>query len=208
MADVKCTDGLIPFTRWITPTRLPKRFTTQMYIYFLPLTNTPSASTADSIPTDSEAMIANPTSDGGIEHTTARFLPPSKWLEMSQAGEIILFEPQYVLLHLLAPLLSPENMACTIDAKELARQREEVLDFVKSGDPPWTEKCISPIQLSGKQEDGRVVVGLHKPGPELEGSGRRGDDERVVLVQIRKDGPRRVGVVWKREVFEGEREKL
>ncbi|MCJ1251030.1 hypothetical protein MMC30_008261 [Trapelia coarctata] len=201
-------DGLIPFTRWITPTHLLKRFTTQMYIYFLPLANTPSASAAKSIPTNSEAMIANPTSDGGIEHTTARFLPPSKWLEMSQVGEIILFEPQYVLLHLLAPLLSPENAPITIDPKELARQRERVLNFVKSGDPPWTEKCISPIQFSGKQEDGRVVIGLHKPGPELEGSRRRGDDERVVLVLFRKDGLRKVGVVWKNDVLKEERGRL
>ena len=153
-------------------------------------------------------MVANPTSDGGIEHTTARFLPPSKWLEMSQAGEIILFEPQYVLLHLLAPLISPDNGSLTVDTKELAWQRERILEFVKSGNPPWTEKCISPIQLSGRQEDGSVVIGLHKPGPELEGSKRRGDDERVVLTQSRKDGPKRVEVVWRKDVFREEREKL
>ena len=83
-----------------------------------------------------------------------------------------------------------------------------VLDFVKTGDPPWTEKCISPIGLLWKQADGRAALGLDKPGPELEGSGRRGDDERVVLVQFRKEGPRKVEVAWKKDVFKEEREKL
>ncbi|KAK3094296.1 hypothetical protein LTR53_019442, partial [Teratosphaeriaceae sp. CCFEE 6253] len=32
-------EGLIPFTRWVTPTNVPKRFTTQMYLYFLPTLN-------------------------------------------------------------------------------------------------------------------------------------------------------------------------
>ncbi|MCJ1476267.1 hypothetical protein MMC13_004933 [Lambiella insularis] len=200
------TEGLIPFTRWITPTNIPKRFTTQMYIHFLPLPNTPSASTAQPLPTDSEAMIADPTSDGGIEHTTARFLPPSKWLEMSRAGEIILFPPQFLLLHLLAPFLSPENVPATTDPAELARQRQRVVEFVNSGDPPWTQKCISPIGLLWKQGDGRAVLGLDKPGVELEGSNRRGDDERVVLVDFRKEGPRKVEVKWKRDVFREERD--
>lgn len=153
-------------------------------------------------------MIANPTSDGGIEHTTARFRTPSKWLEMSRAGETILFPPQYFLLHLLEPFLSPENVPNAADTKNLVRQREMVLDFVKTGDPPWTEKCISPIGLLWKQADGRAALGLDKPGPELEGSGRRGDDERVVLVQFRKEGPRKVEVAWKKDVFKEEREKL
>jgi hypothetical protein len=207
-ADTTCTDGLIPFTRWITPTNIPKRFTTQMYIYFLPLVNTSSATSAKSIPTDSEAMIANPTSDGGIEHTTARFLPPSKWLEMSRAGEIILYSPQYLLLHLLEPFISPENVPSITDQRELARQREMVLDFVKSGSPPWTDKCISPIALLGKQADGRAALGLDKPGLELEGSGRRGDDERLVLVEFRKEGLRKVEVAWRKDICMEEREKL
>lgn len=50
-----------------------------------------------------------------------------------------------------------------------------------------------------------MVLGLDKPGLELEGSGRRGDEERVVLVEFRKDGPRKVEVRWRREVFSEER---
>ena len=200
------TDGLIPFTRWITPTHIPKRFTTQMYIYFLPVAKTGSTSTAGHLPVQSEALIPTPTSDGGIEHTAARFLPPSKWLSMSRAGEIILFPPQFFLLHLLSPFLSPENVPTVLDPEELSRQREAVVDFVKSGDPPWGEKCMSPIGLFWKGSDGRAVLGLDKPGLELEGSGRRGDVERVVLVDFRKEGPREVEVAWKKDVFKEERE--
>lgn len=200
------TDSLIPFTRWITPTNIPKRFTTQMYIYFLPVAKIGSTNAAGPLPVQSEALIPTPTSDGGIEHTAARFLPPSKWLSMSRAGEIILFPPQFFLLHLLSPFLSPENIPTVLDPGELARQREAVVDFVKSGDPPWGEKCMSPIGLFWKGSDGRAVLGLDKPGPELERSGRRGDPERVVLVEFRKEGPRKVEVAWKKDVFKGERE--
>src|ERR1700753_2590512 len=54
-------DNLIPFTRWITPPNVPKRFTTQMYLYFLPLPSESSAPQNNGIgpiPTDSEKMIA------------------------------------------------------------------------------------------------------------------------------------------------------
>ena len=198
-------DGLIPFTRWITPANLLKRFTTQMYIYFLPLREAPSGACSNALPTDSEAMIAHPTSDGGIEHTTARFLPPSKWLDMSRAGEVILFPPQFFLLHLLAPFLSPEQGGGSPSTDELVRQRQRVVEFVTSGDPPWTEKCMSPTGLMWKRGDGRAVLGLDKPGTELEGSKRRGDRERVVLVEFGKGGPRRVEVAWRADVFREER---
>ena len=207
-------DSLIPFTRWITPPNLAKRFTTQMYIYFLPQANNSPESTVESLSAKSEAMIANPTSDGGVEHTTARFLPPWEWLELSRAGKVILFPPQFFLLHLLAPILCPRPSQTVIDPAELARQRQKVVEFVKTGDPPWTEKCISPIGLLWKQDDGRAVLGLDKPGLELEGSTRKGDPERAVLVDFQKGGPRKVEVVWKKDVFRidrastGSREKL
>lgn len=54
-------------------------------------------------------------------------------------------------------------------------------------------------------KDGRSVLGLDYPGPELEGSGRGGDGERVVLVRFKKEGPRDVEVRGRREVFDAER---
>lgn len=56
-----------------------------------------------------------------------------------------------------------------------------------------------------RKSDGRSVLGLDKPGPELVGSGRGGDGERVVLVRFSKEGPRDVEVRWRKEVLEEER---
>jgi len=198
------SDNLIPFTRWVTPTNIPRRFTTQMYLYFLPLPS--NSSSPGSLPMTSEAIIPTPTSDGGLEHTAARFLPPSAWLSMARSGEIILFPPQFFLLHLLSPFLSPENVPNVIGPQELARQRDALMDFVNTGDPPWGEKCISPSGILWKQGDGRAVLALDKPGPELEGSGRRGDADRVVLVRFNKEGPRELDVAWKKDIIREERE--
>ncbi|MCJ1362433.1 hypothetical protein MMC16_001536 [Acarospora aff. strigata] len=197
-------DNLIPFTRWVTPTNIPHRFTTQMYLYFLPLPS--SSSSSGSLPTKSEAIIPTPTSDGGLEHTAARFLPPLAWLSMARSGEIILFPPQFFLLHLLHPFLSPENVPNVIGPDELARQREALIEFVKTGDPPWGEKCISPAGVMWKEGDGRAVLALDKPGPELEGSGRSGDSERVVLVRFTKEGPRELDVAWRKDILNEEKQ--
>ena len=80
------------------------------------------------------------------------------------------------------------------------------MEFVKTGDPPWGEKCISPTGIMWKEGDGRAVLALDKPGPELEGSGRRGDAERVVLVKFRREGPRELDVAWKKVVLREERQ--
>ncbi|KAF2237250.1 hypothetical protein EV356DRAFT_496828 [Viridothelium virens] len=211
------TDGLIPFTRWITPPHLPKRFTTQMYLYFLPVASTSSHADNPSMgPLSSnmstEAMIPSPTHDGGIEHTAARFLPPSAWLRMANNEEIILFPPQYFLLHLIAPFLSPDNAPTPMEPGELSRQRGALLEFVRNGggQTPWAEKAISPEVVlktkPGGYGDGRTMLGLAKPGPELSGTGRTGDAERIVYVDFRKEGTRRVEVRMKKDAFEDERD--
>ncbi|KAI9697160.1 MAG: hypothetical protein M1820_007896 [Bogoriella megaspora] len=210
------TDGLIPFTRWITPLHNPKRFTTQMYLYFLPVSTSASTSTTSFGPLSSdsstEAVIPTPTPDGGIEHTAARFLPPSTWLSMANAGDIILFPPQYFLLTLIAPFLSPSTSPTPLSPSEFSRQRGALMEFVRKGggEVAWGEKVISPEVVlktkKGGYGDGRVILGLDKPGPELAGSGRKGDAERVVYVEFKKEGPRRVEVRAKKEALEAERE--
>ena len=217
------SEGLIPFTRWVTPTNVPRRFTTQMYIYFLPTSSatplTPQGQDATN-PEDGEGFepevaIPTPTTDGGLEHTTARFLPASAWLRLAQEGRIILFPPQFFLLHQAAQhldnLSSPTAYGSItrdhVPREELEARRKRLVDFIKSGDPPWTEKCISPVpQAPGKRrarEDGRGVLGLDRPGPELEAAnaGRRGHYEDCVLVDFRKEGPRRVAVVSREEAM-------
>ena len=181
-----------------------------MYLYFLPL---PSPQPSPEDPEEGttgikpETIVHKPTSDGGKEHTSARFFPPSKWLSMARAGEIILFPPQFFLLHLLTPFLSPENVPNILDVEQLEQQRTLVKDFVKSGNPNWMEKCISPTALGNKLPDGRVAMSLNHPGMELEGSDRKGDDERVVLVNFKEEGPREVEVAWKKDVLTEIREK-
>lgn len=207
-------EGLIPFTRWITPTNVPKRFTTQMYIYFLPTLAATPLSEAEQAQSEEEVKIPLPTTDGGLEHTTARFLPASVWLRLAQEGRIILFPPQFYLLHHVAQhfdnLPSPTAYGSIsrepLPREELERRRKALADFVKTGDPPWTEKVISPIVIparSGKKrDDSRSLLGLEKPGPELADSGRAGVKDDCVLVNFRKEGPRQLAIVSRKEALD------
>jgi len=185
-----------------------------MYVYFLPLaTGDGDSETAGSgkigplSTSGGDVDIPVPTHDGGLEHTEARFLPAQEWIQLAESGEIILFPPQFFLLSLINPFLSPPSGKSLneLSTEELTKQRRGLKEFLKTGDPPWGEKCISPIQFMKRKEDGRVVLALDKPGHELTESGRRGEAERVVLVYFRKEGPRKVEVRWKKEVLEEER---
>lgn len=177
-----------------------------MYLYFLPLAQAPSLSGAvdqsGGTAGGRQAIIPAPTHDGGQEHTEARFLPAQTWIDMAQRGDIILFPPQLFLLHLIAPFLSGDQ--ATSEAV-LTEQRSKLRAFLKTSEPPWGEKCISPIQFMKRKSDGRTVLSLEKPGHELKGSGRKGETERVVLVNFRKEGPRNVEVVWRKDVLAGEK---
>ncbi|TVY24629.1 putative nudix hydrolase [Lachnellula hyalina] len=199
------SDALHPFTRWITPPNLPKRFTTQMYIYFLPLTQTSAQNII------SAYIVPTPTSDGGVEHTAALFASCWDWLNQATKGEVMLFPPQYYLMHLLSPFLIPSPTP--LSTQELQKQRDAVLGFLQGdGDGKgvkWADKVMSPVGLLMRKSDGRSVLSLEKPGPELVGSGRAGDAKRVVLVKFSKEGPRDVEVRWRKEVLDEEkREKL
>lgn len=194
-------ESLLPFTRWITPTNVPKRFTTQMYLYFLPLTQI----TAKNISAD--AVIPMPTSDGGVEHTTALFASCKEWLDQARKNEIILFPPQFYLMWLLAPFLSVSSTR--LPTAELQKQRDGVREFLKGdGDGKgvkWADKVMSPVPLLIRQSDARAVLNLNSPGPELKDSGRKGDEKRVVLVSFSKEGPRNVDVRLRQEVLEEEK---
>lgn len=176
-----------------------------MYIYFLPL-STQSDTGATGITSKSDVVIPAPSHDGGLEHTAARFLPPSEWISLANSGEVLLFPPQFFLLSMIAPFLSPKGAGSTPSKDELILQRQQLNDFLRTSNPPWGEKCISPSQLMRRQRDGRAVLGLEKPGPELKDSQRRGESDRVVLVDFTKGGPRNVQVAWKKEIMEEERQ--
>ena len=69
----------------------------------------------------------------------------------------------------------------------------------------WADKCMSPVGLLMRKSDGRSVLALDKPGPELKDSGRRGDEKRVVLVKFSKEGPRNVEVRLRQDVLDEEK---
>ncbi|CAF9913282.1 MAG: hypothetical protein HETSPECPRED_001378 [Heterodermia speciosa] len=186
------TASLIPFTRWLTPINVPRqRFSTQMYIYFLPL----------SCSSKPRAQNTIPTSDGGVENTEAGFKPVAEWLRLFRANELILFPPQFYLLSLLAPFLHESSEIQTLQA-----QRDALLSFVErkeDGEPSWGEKSISPQPLFKLAQ--KMVFGLDQPGPELAATGRKGDGKRVIT-WIFKDGrPQELQVRWRADV---EREKI
>ncbi|KAL9595624.1 MAG: hypothetical protein Q9219_006330 [cf. Caloplaca sp. 3 TL-2023] len=183
-------ESLHPFTRWLTPTNISRRYSTQMYLYFLPLANS-------NIP----QTLHIPTSDGGIEHTEAEFLPATEWITRAQEDKIILFPPQFFLLSLIAEHLKspvPGGLGHP-STKTLQSERDFLSSFLKTGDPPWGEKCISPRTL--KKEGKNLILALDEPGSELEGTNRRGDAERVVWVRQKgKEGMSGLEVGWRRDV--------
>jgi hypothetical protein len=182
-----------------------------MYIYFLPISQ---SSSTNPLPTTSEAIIPIPTSDGGLEHTAALFASCSAWLAQARKNEIILFPPQYYLMSLLSPLLDTTSGAnpypTTPSADELQTRRNAVTEFLKGdGDGKgvkWADKCMSPVGFMMRKSDGKSVLALDKPGPELKDSGRTGDHARVVLVKFSKQGPRDVEVRMKADVLAEEKE--
>ena len=172
---------------------MPRRFSTQMYIYLLP----PEADLAEK-----EMFVHRP--DWGIEHTAASFLPAAAWIDRADRGEILLFPPQAFLLHLLAQYLTPYSWSQQTPAKEqchvqdvIQEQRKQLLEFLQSGDPIWREKCICPRALEGVEGrrmangNAEIFLDLGWPGPELEAAGRRGDIELILIVEWEKNLPRR-----------------
>jgi hypothetical protein len=196
------SDALIPFTHWITPANLPKRFSTQMYLYFLPVPEK-SDQLAQDIPAEGmREEIQVPTSDGGVEIMEARFLPAYDWLQRAGSAEIILYPPQLLLLTLVSQFLDQEPRQGASSA-QLQDRRSELLDFIHSGNPPWTDMYISPKMIK-MLPDNRVVLALDSPGPELRGSDKRGETDRVILVRQSKEGPRDVEIRWKRDILRAE----
>lgn len=183
-------ENLIPFTRWLTPAHRPRRFTTQMYLYFLPLSPDGSGFSSSYLrksPHQSQlAAIQTPKPDGGLEHTSATFKSPQEWLSLFSKGEIILFPPQFFLLTLLAPILLPPSETSGSNGAFpntiLRDQREALMAFVESSDPPWSEKCLSALPIF--RDEKREVSALDSPGPELQETNRKGDLERILVRNI------------------------
>ena len=181
---------------------VPKRYTTQMYLYFLPLPDTEATPGIGPLPMGSKTVIDTPTHDGGIEHTEARFLPAHEWIDKAQSGSIILFPPQFFLLSVVARFLLPTRQDAYSNI-ELMQQRRELQKFLALGDPSWSEVCISPVMAGAPTKDGRSILSLDHPGREVEKLGRKGLSDYVVVLGRGPGGsPKNVEVRLKEEIGE------
>ncbi|CAK7273544.1 hypothetical protein SEPCBS119000_005712 [Sporothrix epigloea] len=183
-------ENLIPFTRWLTPPHFLRRYTTQMYLYFLPLNAGAETAKAGDVTVTNNGASADQT-----EVIEAEFATADAWVQRARDGDIILFPPQLYILSLLAPLLKGQ-------AGNYVAERMAVADLVNGGpapgeDPatfvPWADRVISP-RMAGKLPDdkkGRTVMTLEHPGTELKSTGRAGDFHRVIAVGNVPPGPPR-----------------
>lgn len=186
-----------------------------MYLYMLPFSTALDPAIAAA---ESEAQI--PTPDGS-ETMTARFDDPGKWLARHRRDKTILFPPQAFLLEMVGQFITSHSSSSSPAAKEAhyGAQRDKIRAFLDkvptaatpngakhpTAQIPWADKCISPVTL-GLREDGRAILSLEKPGPELEGSGRGGVWETVVLVKFGPGGPAQVELRDREEVLRELRE--
>lgn len=165
-----------------------------MYVYLLPLNA--------AVGHDAEKVVHNPTHDGGLEHTAAAFDDCADWLQRGKSGEIIIYPPQmYLIGHLAQHLTGPGDYQAQRDAlqKFLASTPTGRSNHPTSS-ISWADKVISPVGRGLHKASGRQILSLEGSGPELKGSGRAGDYDRVVLLKGTKAGPTNVEVVWRDEV--------
>ncbi|KAJ6502100.1 hypothetical protein C8R45DRAFT_1091997 [Mycena sanguinolenta] len=143
--------ALLPFTQWITPVSVPRRFQTQFFIAFL---GSPTGFSSGA----KEDRIPKP--DGGQEVIAARFIHPDAVLAEFSAGKITLMPPQFYIVYTLASIL--RGGVTTAD------QRARVEELARGA---FGKMVINPQRLPGPpDEQGRTVLtyeGDHtRGGPE------------------------------------------
>jgi len=89
---------LFPFTQWITPKTIPRRFHTYFYVAFL-----------DDTPASTQGENQLPTPDGGLEVISTSLRRPSIFMDSFSRGEIALMPPQFYLLTTLVEVLSDSS---------------------------------------------------------------------------------------------------
>lgn len=166
---------LIPFTKWITPKAMARRFETHMFLYFIPEDN-PSA--------PGRRTKQLPTDDGGIEILSTKFMAPQLALDAAKRDQIVLFPPQFYLISTLLPFL---EQSTGLEDHVVKLRRKQLVRFAKGN---FGKMTVEPHILR-KLSDGRVLMGL----------GPNGDKDSFVIVQIAKKGePRGLELLKKHDV--------
>ncbi|KAK6344728.1 hypothetical protein TWF718_006686 [Orbilia javanica] len=153
--------GLIPFTKWITPPTMKKRYETHMFLGFLPLSSSSSV--------DSSSSTQLPTSDGGVETVSTTFMTAEEILVGLKENSIILFPPQAYLVTRLARFLSDRGLG-------VEEQREKIKQWIEE---EGVGKYVFEPRPEGKTKDGkRLILGY----------GPRGDVNRKSVLKFGKGG--------------------
>lgn len=134
--------SLLPFTQWVTPPSIPRRFRTSFYVAFL-----------EDRTTEFEGFAAGkkhdrlPTPDGGQEVIAARFVHPLAALAESRAHEIALMPPQVYLLTTLAEILEGST-----------RTAAQVTAVRTLSGGAFGRMTVQPRMLPEKDAEGRAIL--------------------------------------------------
>jgi len=163
--------SLMPFTTWITPPTMKKRYETQMFLSFLPLVGSDVDSSTATLPTP----------DGGIETVSTEFMPASEILSKSRSHSIILFPPQAYLIARLSYFTSHATLS-------IQEQRDAIKRWLAGED---MNSYVFEPRPEGKASDGRTILGF----------GPKGDQRKKALVTFGKGGmPSDVEIVKSRDL--------
>ncbi|KAL7271437.1 hypothetical protein RUND412_005806 [Rhizina undulata] len=134
------------FTKWVTPRNMARRFSSQLYIGYTPVSSLSASG------------------DGGIEVVSTTFLHPRTALNAAKRGEIVFFPPQFYLLSRMAEIFTSGPGG---DLREKEDERIRLWKFASGG---FGDMVIEPEAVK-KLGGGRVVMGLN--GGEGKGDAER-----------------------------------
>ncbi|KAL5529485.1 hypothetical protein ACEPAG_5470 [Sanghuangporus baumii] len=169
--------SLLPFSTWITPPQVPRRFRTCFFVTFLPVASAlfgPSSGThIHRLPTpdspDSEAS-------GPTEVVSAQFIHPRDLISALSREEIGLMPPQFYIISILQDIFSSGPDMNTLAQREQV-ERISNSSFGRSEFNPHFDPLAS--------SDGSRALTFE--GDEIRG-GKKGQMHRVIFVP-RKNSP-------------------
>lgn len=143
-------EGMVEFSRWITPPNQKKRFDAQMYLYFMKEFRDEAGKG------EGKSKVEElPTTDGGVEVISTGFFGIEEALEMYNRKEITLFPPQFYLLNVLKHFLGAHLK------EDNAVKRGRLLNYLQSSD--FGNRKIEPRALQ-MFDDGKMILGFGKDG--------------------------------------------